>query len=279
MADNWGFFERRTEQEQMRILVNMGWRQQKRPEGHSELLSATINLMQLMKEQKDRRNAVQALERLESRLEEALGAALQTVYIGRINTAKRLEFYYYAPPDEEMEAKQRELRLLFRDDRIVFYSKPDPDWTFYRFLMPSELEEMYIHNAQMVYALIHKGDHIERPRQVYHWLMFRQDEDRAEMKQAVEHMGYKVEDGKVPEERPEYPYSLVISRWEDVRLETVNERVGELYKLVDTVDGRYDGWGAVLRLSWLKRIRLGASRRIGAIQTLRRWLGRSEERS
>ncbi|WP_020616031.1 DUF695 domain-containing protein [Paenibacillus daejeonensis] len=278
MAENWGFFERRTDREQMRILVNLAWREQSPPPGHTELLSATVNLMQLMSEHKDRREAVRVLERLESQLEEAAEASMKAVYIGRINTAKRLEFYYYTPPHQDQHEKQRELRSLFRDSGIVYYSKPDSDWSFYRYLLPDALEEMYIHNAQMVYALIHKGDHIERPRHVYHWLLFKQDEDRSAMKQAVEGLGYTVEDGKVPEERPGYPYSLVVSRWEDVRLETVNERVGELHELVGKVDGRYDGWGAMLRLSWLKRLRLSAGRKIGSMQAVKRWFGRPGEK-
>ncbi|MFS0727214.1 DUF695 domain-containing protein [Paenibacillus sp. 1P07SE] len=265
MAENWGFFERRTEQEQMRILVNMGWRDQEHPGAHTELMSATVNLMQLMSDSKDRRQAVRVLERLESQLEEAADAALHAQYVGRINTAKRLEFYYYTTPRQDQDEALRQLRTLFGDYRIVFYSKPDPEWTFYRYLLPDTLEEMYIHNAQMVYALIHKGDHIDRPRQVYHWLLFKQDQDRSVMKAEVEHMGYTVEEGKAPEERPEYPYSLVVSRWEDVRLETVNERVGELHKLVRKVDGHYDGWGAMVRLSWLKRLQLSAGRRLGSL--------------
>jgi len=139
--------------------------------------------------------------------------------------------------------------------RAQYFSKPDPDWSLYRYLLPDQLEELFMHNAQMIYALIHKGDDIKRPRHVYHWLLFRQDEDRRQAEPALRGLGYRIEREKESSPDDGFPYPLVISKYDDVRLDTVNERVRELYRVISGLGGRYDGWGSVLKLTGIRRFR------------------------
>ena len=124
-------------------------------------------------------------------------------------------------------------------------------------MLPDALEELFVHNAQMIYALIHKGDDIKQPRHVYHWLLFREDNHRREMEAMLEKLGYRIEKEKEGSPENGYPYPLVISRFEDVRLDTVNERVRELYRLMLGKGGRYDGWGSVMKLSSGNRLKQG----------------------
>ncbi|GGF97021.1 DUF695 domain-containing protein [Paenibacillus abyssi] len=265
MAEDWGFFERRTNQEHMRILINCGWKDDEPSAEYTELLSVTVNLLHMMDSKSSKQETVKTLEQLESRLETMLKKELAAVYIGRINTSKRLELYYYLSKERFQKEMVQTLEEEFKQYRVLFYIKSDPDWETYRYMLPSALEEMFIHNAQMVYALIHKGDHIERPRHVYHWLMFQRLDDRKEMKLSAERLGYRIEEADSSEEQPGYPYSLVVSRWEDVRLETVNERVRELHPLVQQYRGKYDGWGSMMKLSLYQRTKLNLKKWITSI--------------
>ncbi|MGU3472384.1 DUF695 domain-containing protein [Paenibacillus sp. D51F] len=255
MADDWGFFERHSEdKELMRILVNCAWRQDAHPPGLNQLLSITINLYSIRSRHKNKESMISELERMEHELEEAVQAGGNSVYIGRINTPRRLEYYYYMESGASLEPLQKILSSR-SGSRLMHYVKPDSEWEFYRYLLPDTLEELFIHNAQMVYALLNRGDDIRRPRNVYHWLLFRDHDGRKLMRMKLETMGYRIEEGKSGEPEPEYPYPLVISRFEDVRLETVNGRVDELYRMIGAGGGKYDGWGSVMKLTASYRIK------------------------
>ncbi|WP_308638575.1 DUF695 domain-containing protein [Paenibacillus silvisoli] len=266
MTDNWGFYERRTESEQLRVLINVGYKGKAPLAGYSDLLSITINLYPVRAHNRSNRDFVKQLEQLESMLERWLGKE-DAIYIGRINAATRLEFYYYTKDDAP---DLPEIRAWLEQNwrfRAQVYRKKDEQWEFYHFLLPNELEEMFVHNAQMIYALIHKGDNIGQPRNVYHWLLFREDDDRREIAPVLEELGYVIEKEKESRTDLGYPYPLVISRFEDVRLDTVNERVRELHALLAGSGGRYDGWGSVMKLSAAGRVRRFLRRRRSAFET------------
>ena len=145
--------------------------------------------------------------------------------------------------------------------RAQSYIKSDPDWEFYRFLLPNGLEQLFVHNAQMIYALIHKGDQIAHPRKVFHWLLFREEKDRSELTDLLNQQGYSIEKEQESRAEEDYPYPLVISRYEDVRLDTVNARVRDLYRLLGSRDARYEGWGSAMKLSIMNRFRRYMRRR------------------
>ncbi|OXM13040.1 DUF695 domain-containing protein [Paenibacillus herberti] len=262
MPDDWGFFERVSEsKEQMRILVNCAWKKDAPPSGLGQLLSITINLYSVRSQQKSKVGMIAELEKLEQRLEDAVSAEGEANYIGRINTPKRLEYYYYIS-DNALLNSLKAMLGQHQEYRLHYYAKPDPDWSFYRYMLPDALEELLIHNAQMVYALLNRGDDIRQPRNVYHWLLFRDSDERKMMRMKLEGMGYRIEEGKSGEPEPEYPYPLVISRFEDVRLETVNGRVDELYRMLGGNGGKYDGWGSVMKQPAIYRLRLWLKKRL-----------------
>ncbi|MCM3748165.1 DUF695 domain-containing protein [Paenibacillus pasadenensis] len=262
MPDDWGFFERVSEsKEHMRILVNCAWKKEAPPQELGRLLSITINLYSVRSQQKNKTRMIAELESLEQQLETAVSASGQSIYVGRINTPKKLEYYYYMSENASFEPLESAL-AEHREYRLHYYSKADPDWTFYRYMLPNTLEELFIHNAQMVFALLNRGDDIRQPRNVYHWLLFREPDDRTIMRMKLEGMGYRIEEGKSGEPEPEFPYPLVISRYEDVRLETVNGRVDELYRMLGGNGGKYDGWGSVMKQSAIYRLKLWIKKRL-----------------
>ncbi|MBW7458005.1 DUF695 domain-containing protein [Paenibacillus sepulcri] len=268
MTDNWGFYERRSESEQMRVLVNTGYKNSAPLAEFEDLLSITINLYPVREHNRSKGEFVKQLEQLEGKLEHWLKESADAIYVGRINVSTRLEFYYYAPKGRISSSVIRDWMKDQWEFRAQHYIKEDPQWTFYSYMLPDPLEELFVHNAQMIYALIHKGDNIREPRHVYHWLLFREDEDRREMETMLEELGYRIEREKEGSPDNGYPYPLVISKFEDVRLDTVNDRVRELYRLMSGNGGRYDGWGSVMKLTTVKRFRYQIRKFIDSIQSL-----------
>jgi len=253
-GEDWGFFERRTNSEHLRLLVNSGYRADYPVDSFDELLSVTVNVYRLSHSGKRKADAVLELENWAARLEQVMSGAGEHYYVGRLHTESKLEFYYYVRSDYDESA----LRALIRhnaDIRAQLYRKPDPEWAFYNYMLPDDREQLLIHNAQMVYALAHHGDRIDRRRTVYHWLLFRHNDDRLGMRQTLERLGYRIEEGKSGDPEPEYPYPLVISRQDDVKLDTLNRRVDELYRLLNGKEGKYDGWGSAMQLSVPARLK------------------------
>ncbi|WP_274652435.1 DUF695 domain-containing protein [Paenibacillus humicola] len=266
MTDNWGFYERRSDTEELRVLINVGYKASAPLPGRSALLSVTVNLYPVRERNRSKRDFIRQLERLETQLEQRLKTTADGIYIGRINAATRLEFYYYVRAEMLDKANFEQWIKTAWPFRAEHYVKPDPEWDLYRYLLPDALEELFMHNAQMIYALLHKGDDIKRPRHVYHWLLFRQDEDRRQAESALRGLGYRIEREKEGSPDDSFPYPLVISKFEDVRLDTVNERVRELYRLISGSGGRYDGWGSVLKLTGLGRLRQQMRKMMDATQ-------------
>jgi len=262
MADDWGFYERRTDSERLRVLVNVGYKQDAPLEEHSELLTITINLYAVLRDNKTKKAVIRQLEHTEALLERWLSSTFKAIYVGRINSMNRLEYFYYLPAGIYEGQSLREWLRKSWTFRIAEYVKSDPEWSMYHELLPDKLEQLYVHNAQMIYALLHKGDNIKQPRAVYHWLMLRQQEDKTELEAALQKLGYQIEREKEGESDDTYPYPLVISRYDNVMLETINGHVRELYRLLSSYEGRYDGWGSAMKLSAGGRVR----------SKVRRWL-------
>ncbi|MBB3108389.1 regulator of RNase E activity RraB [Paenibacillus phyllosphaerae] len=268
MADEWGFYERLTESEQMRILVNSGYKTEAPLTDYSELLSVTLNLYMVRNTSKSKKALIMQLEQYESKLEKWASSTFQAKYVGRINTATRLEFYYYTRKDAFSSEKFKQWMEAEWEFRAQNYVKEDAEWSFYHYLLPNGLEQLYVHNAHMIYALIHKGDNIGQPRNVYHWLLFREAKDRQEAQSVLQTMGYKIEKERATEADASYPFPLVISRFDDVKLDTVNKRVRELHGLITDHNGRYDGWGSSMKLTNIKKFRTNFRKLLGA--TLKR---------
>ncbi|MBD3917508.1 DUF695 domain-containing protein [Paenibacillus sp. PR3] len=257
--EDWGFFERRANGEHLRLLVNSGYKDAYPIHKYDELMSITVNVYRLSHSGKRKMDAIAELERWTARLEGVMRNTGNYYYVGRLHTESKLEFYYYV--NESFDESSIRAHINSQQDvRAQMYRKPDPEWEFYAFMLPDDREQLLIHNAQMVYALAHHGDQINRQRTVYHWLLFRRNDDRIGIKGTLENMGYRIEEGKKGDPEPDYPYPLVISRTDDVRLDTLNRRVDELYRLLKGTEGKYDGWGSAMQLSLSARIRAAVRR-------------------
>jgi hypothetical protein len=267
--EDWGFFERRANGEHLRLLVNSGYKDAYPIQNYHNLMSVTVNVYRLSHSGKKKMDAIAELERWTTQLEGMMRTLGNFHYVGRLHTESKLEFYYYVNESYD-DSAIRALIQSQQDVRAQLYRKLDPDWGFYAFMLPDDREQLLIHNAQMVYALAHYGDQINRQRTVYHWLLFRRNDDRVGIKHTLESMGYRIEEGKKGDPEPDYPYPLVISRTDDVRLDTLNRRVDELYRLLKGTEGKYDGWGSAMQLSLSARILAAVRRFFGGAESGKR---------
>ena len=104
-------------------------------------------------------------------------------------------------------------------------------------------------NRKVLMQLEKKGDKMEVPREIDHFIYFKSEAQQRGFVDKVTEKGYKVRlsDEKTVEERKAeghtYPYTVEAIR-EDSPLD-INNIVWELIELARPFEGEYDGWGCV----------------------------------
>ncbi|GAA3405653.1 DUF695 domain-containing protein [Paenibacillus hodogayensis] len=256
MAKQWDYFNRTTDQkEQMSVLVDAAHAGYAPLPGFTRLLSIVINLYAIATDKKERDSAQAKLGILERRLEHMLAEHTQAIYIGRINTETRLEFYYYAKPGGAPHKKLAErVMALYPNYRWLAAERDDGDWSFYDYLRPNEVEKLYAKNNILLRSLSEKGDRLGIPRHVYHWLRFSTGEELAKAEAGVKRLGYGIVSAGMDADKPSYPHSLIVSKTHPIAIHAMNDSVGELYGLANECGGLYEGWGTDIRRKLWRRI-------------------------
>lgn len=179
---------------------------------------------------------------IEDRLTNMMADRFDAEFCGRITTDGRREFYYYAPRSEQLEHAFREALAQFTGYEFDCGSKHDPNWTqYFDVLYPSEESRQRMENRKVLDVLEQKGDTLERPRDVWHWIYFRTDADREQFLFAVTRLEYRLQ-SKPDRKDKEYPKGICVVRFQSVKSQEIDDAVIELFRLVKAHSGDYDGW-------------------------------------
>jgi regulator of RNase E activity RraB len=167
---------------------------------------------------------------------------LDALFCGRITTEGRREFYYYASRSDRLDAFVQEALEQFRGYEFECGSKADPKWTQYLdVLYPSEEDRQRIENRKVLDVIEEKGDTLNAPRDVWHWIYFRTNEDRDRFLGAVASLEYRLQ-SKQDRNDNEYPKGACIVRFQSVKPDDIDDAVAQLHRLAKTHRGDYDGW-------------------------------------
>ncbi|MFI5172190.1 MAG: DUF695 domain-containing protein, partial [Chitinophagales bacterium] len=129
-------------------------------------------------------------------------------------------------------------------DNYKYYIKleKDANWRAYiQFLYPTEEILRIMNNQKVLDQLVAQGDDLSKPRQVDHWIYFKDKKDRENFAKKVKTMNYKVESMNIVSST-DYIYQLQISREDLVNIDSITKITDELRKLALEYNGDYDGW-------------------------------------
>ncbi|WP_158289431.1 DUF695 domain-containing protein [Paenibacillus flagellatus] len=249
MGKQWDYFHRTTEQrEHMSVLVDATYAADAPRSGLTRLLSVVVNLYAIATDKEERDGAQAKLGAIERRLERTFAERLQAVYVGRINTESRLEFYYYAKPDGPSHQKLAgQIMTAYPKYRWIAAERDDADWSFYDYLRPSDVEKLYAKNNVLLQSLSDKGDRLDMARDVYHWLRFGSKDEMRKASDNAKRLGYIVVNAEYDTEMPALPHTLVLSKHQPIAIGDMNDAVAELHELASSLAGRYEGWGTDVR--------------------------------
>lgn len=101
-------------------------------------------------------------------------------------------------------------------------------------------QKRILEDKHVVEYLKKNGDKLTTPREVFHWIYFKTEEDAENFKNEAEKENFifvskrKVED--------DYPFQIELKRIDKVDFKSVNEYTLYLLELAEKNNGDYDGW-------------------------------------
>jgi uncharacterized protein (TIGR01619 family) len=246
MADDWDFYPCHVNHSPATIFLNLGIAQAVPRHDLPVLLWAWVKFRNPNEDGFPIEEEAEALFAIEDKLLEAAERDCTALFIGRITTAGRREFYFYAPAAEGWEATLAEVFAPFAEYEYQGGDQADSEWLHYRdVLFPHPDDMQWILNRRVVDNLQQHGDNLAAPREVDHFLYFPSGETRQAFIDEVTPNGFSV--AKLwQSERPtdDCPFALHIVRTDPVELGAIHPIVLELVDGAARHRGAYDGWGA-----------------------------------
>ena len=169
---------------------------------------------------------------------------MDAVQVARLKSDGTVDFYFYAPENDQFEDIVLELMEEHPDYLYATETAEDPEWDEYlAYLYPDHYNYQSILNRRVVDQLQEAGDTLETAREVDHWLNFADEKNREAFAVAVQEKGFAVlQKGENPD-KSGLRYSINISRADKASWEEVNRYVWELCKLAEKFKGEFVGWG------------------------------------
>jgi regulator of RNase E activity RraB len=257
MPEDWNLFERSSGNEPMTLFMNTAMKDTAPIEQMTCLISITFNMYSLWDfAHYSSRSAQDLFYSLEDKLMQRMQQSEQAVYVGRISIQNKMEMYFYAKPSEAWDSKLIDMLRDFPSFRYYTNLKQDESWSFYlEEMLPTPLEEQWMRNAKISYALNRHGDNSDVVREVEHWLHFDNKPGMEMVKEKARLLGYHVMSEERDASWTVQAYVLQLRKKHALDLATVNEVTKELFTLAAEAGGSYDGWGTRMKLRFPTRMR------------------------
>ena len=186
-------------------------------------------------------------------IEDAIGEkaeATGAVSAGVVKSEGFLELWFYTQNAKTLAKTCEEALQTFEGYQSGYNIAEDPEWEdYFGFLYPDEFSYQTMQNRKVLMQLEKNGDKMEVPREIDHFIYFKEAAQQQAFAKEAEAKGFKVRfnDDEFVEDRKaegkEYPYMVEATR-EDSPL-AIDDIVWDLLELASPFEGNYDGWGCV----------------------------------
>ena len=247
LPQNWDFFMCRIEGAPASIRTNLALIEVAPLEGLSQRLQFYIKM------QNPRPDGLSSNEEypILCDIEDALGdkaEAIGAVLAGVVRSEGFLELWFYTQNAEALAKTCEDALQTFEGYQSGYNIAADPEWEdYFGFLYPDEFSYQTMQNRKVLMQLKKNGDKMEVPREIDHFIYFKEAAQQQDFAKEAEAKGFKVRfnDDEFVEERKaegkEYPYMVEATR-EDSPLD-IDDIVWDLLELASPFEGDYDGWG------------------------------------
>ena len=247
LPQNWDFFMCRIEGAPASIRTNLALIEVAPLEGLTQRLQFYIKM------QNPRPDGLSSNEEypILCDIEDAIGEkaeATGAVLAGVVRSEGFLELWFYTQNAKTLAKTCEEALQTFEGYQSGYNIAEDPEWEdYFGFLYPDEFSYQTMQNRKVLMQLEKNGDKMEVPREIDHFIYFKEAAQQQAFAKEAEAKGFKVrfnndefvEDRKA--EGKEYPYMVEATR-EDSPLD-IDDIVWDLLELASPFEGNYDGWG------------------------------------
>lgn len=181
------------------------------------------------------------LKQIEDRIEHGL-AAIGALYVGRITTQARREFYFCVPSSGDVERWAGEVMSAFTGYTYESGSQPDPESQHYlNVLYPTPAAMQQIANRHVLTELKKEGDVHETPRAVDHFAYFADPSARDAFGAWARSRGFEVR--TLGPDEGDLPWGTELTKVHSVDPRSIDTVTLELLVRCERHGGKYDGWG------------------------------------
>src|SRR3569833_3005943 len=193
MSYDWDLYFAQIEQQPASILVDLGLREAVPDMRRERLYRVLVTLNDPSPEGMITDRGSVLMGYIEDDLADKSGR-IGAQFVGRVTTAGRREFYYYAPHNAPLAQAASAAMCRFPGYHFELGDQEDPNWSHYRdFLYPDPEAQQTIENRKVIMALQSNGDDLTQPRAIRHYINFRDSECRGEFVYLAHSLGYSTE--------------------------------------------------------------------------------------
>ena len=247
LPQNWDFFMCRIEGAPASIRTNLALIEVAPLEGLSQRLQFYIKMQNPRPDGLSSNEEYPMLCDIEDAIGEKAGA-IGAVLAGVVRSEGFLELWFYTQNAEALAKTCKEALQAFEGYQSGYNIAEDPEWEdYFDFLYPDEFSYQTMQNRKVLMQLEKNGDKMEVPREIDHFIYFKEAAQQQAFAKEAEAKGFKVRfnDDEFVEDRKaegkEYPYMVEATR-EDSPL-AIDDIVWDLLELASPFEGNYDGWG------------------------------------
>jgi uncharacterized protein (TIGR01619 family) len=168
---------------------------------------------------------------------------LNYTFAGRLTSDGFRDLYFFGENAILMEKHVSTAMTAFPKYKFDFGHKPDKEWSgYFDFLYPLPRQMQEIQNRRVLEQLEKGGDDLTKPREVFHWIYFKTQNELDQYESFTNSLGFKTKNKGKTEQTNEYKFVISVSRVDKVGYNEINEYTLELWEKAQELNGDYDGW-------------------------------------
>ncbi|GGB11407.1 DUF695 domain-containing protein [Puia dinghuensis] len=241
--DHWEAYIAQYEKGAGSTLVNMSLKEKAPDKQYPFLLKAGVRLIDCTAEGLPGKDDWDALYAISDKIKAAVNSLTPNIQAGTFSyQCDRMDYYYVKDTAHARAILSSVFKTSFPKYEYKIEIRSDPSWEAYlTFLYPNEETMEFMENEKVVMNLKKEGDHLNKPRQVDHWLYFNTAAERDAFVTYALHEKFKLE-GKEYKQKSKLPFQLHISRIDKVDMDSITAVTLALRTKAKELHGDYDGW-------------------------------------
>lgn len=247
MNDNWDFYFCQVDGELASIFVDLGLAHDAPISRLSHVGSVRIHMRNPRKDGLSSADEAADLKKLEQALESQVNSSAPAgVLVGRSTSGGNRDLFFYVPSAEAWGARVEAVMKRFPDYRVEADSWEDRAWeAYFGFLFPNEAQRQTIKNRKVCEQLESRGDSLDQPREIDHWIYFRGPIQREQFRVRSEEIGFRTR-GITDAPSREAAYGIQVYRVDLPSYNAIDDVTFPLFRLAQEFGGEYDGWETVV---------------------------------